>query len=215
MLELISVHAYKTGGVSLEELLRRKYGKRFRQFRPAPSSGDRAALLYYIRHYALPRMVQPTPHCIHGHFPASRYWFHPAPMIVFVRDPVEIQVSMFHYIRRAHAETGMIWDWIWRAAIETSETDFMSVPVRTLQTFMDVPMGRFSFIGAMTSFDDDMRILSDRLSMPYARSAENVSPPGSYEISPKMRRIFHQANPGEQKVYERALARRDDLMRQL
>jgi hypothetical protein len=101
---LISVHVPKTGGVSFLEVLKRCYGDGLLlDYRDRPMArgtlGRLAKTLagsLHARRGALDRY-----RCIHGHFLPIKYRFLPdRSFAIWLRDPVELAVSRYHYFRR-------------------------------------------------------------------------------------------------------------------
>lgn len=209
MLEMASVHIWKTGGTTLVDALRRKYGLRLRLYYPPPLAPARARIRAQLRQaYGL--ALAPFSRAVHGHFPASQYADTNAEMIVFVRDPVEIRASAYHYVRRRFESVGMIANDAARNALDMDLHEFLARPTSTLGHFLDVPIDRFAFVGSMAHFDEDLARLSDRLGVPHISRHVNASPT-RYEIPDECRRSFARLNPGEVDLYHAALERRRQL----
>lgn len=199
-IELVSVHVPKTGGSSLRAVLRQKYGRRLRNIyqHPPPGIAETAFKLMFAR-------------AIHGHFPASRFDHLNAPMIAFVRDPAEMQVSVWRYIRREAPRLGVLGA-SWQAALDLSVEDFMSYPYSVIARYLDVPMDRFAFIGDFATYGRDMAALADRFSLPWREQHENANPiEARVRITPQMRRDYERANPAEVEIYERVMDFRSRL----
>lgn len=200
MLELISVHVPKAGGATLANLLRRKYGQRLRLVYPAPEEPPLARM-----HLGITRTLKhwrPFPRAIHGHFAASEFADHQADMITFVRDPLMIRASLWHYARRQHACRALLANAEWRNAVGLDLPNFLALPSPTLTQFIDVPLNRFAFIGLVERYDEHMRRLCDILGAPYRPERANSNPTGSdYTVSSEMRKRYETANPNEASLF--------------
>lgn len=203
MLELVSVHVPKTGGTTLGNALRRKYGMRLRLIYPPPkrpiSVRLRLTATRAIRHW------RPFPRAVHGHFPASRYAGTGAQMITFVRDPLMTRISLWHYVRRRNRDRGEIANLEWSDALSLELPDFLELPAPTLSRYIDVPLDRFAFIGVAERYEEGMQQLCEMINAPYRPERINTNPSGSgYKIPAEWRRIYEAANPQEVALYEAA-----------
>jgi len=92
---LISIHIPKTGGISFREILIKWFGERL-----------------FLHYYNEKDKIMPFKHelasgiCIHGHFNSKRnfgvndYYPQANQFIAFLRDPFEILVSRFFYVKK-------------------------------------------------------------------------------------------------------------------
>jgi hypothetical protein len=89
---LISVHIPKCAGSSFRAVLKELYGERFWPVYGPISSREQARA----------SLVPPGTQCIHGHFLANTFdgLFPGAPVIIWVRHPVERVVSKYYYLLR-------------------------------------------------------------------------------------------------------------------
>lgn len=201
MLELVSVHIPKAGGATLANVLRRKYGQRLRLIYPPPEepvfARGRLAVTRTLRNW------RPAPRAVHGHFPASRFANSGAPLITFVRDPLMMRISLWHYARREYARRGLVANQDWRNAIDLELPEFLELPSPTLTQFLDVPIERFAFIGLVERYKEDMLRLCSLLNTPYTPEHANKNPAGSdYEIEPQLQKQYELANARETALYD-------------
>ena len=134
-------------------------------------------------------------------------------MIVFVRNPAERHVSMWRYIHRNNEMSGYIYNQEWRLALSFDLADFMALPNPVeLHRYLDVPLHRFSFVGAMSDFDADVERLCAWLSIDYEPVCANTAPTPTV-VSTEMRDAYERANSEEMDLYYAALQRREVLCR--
>ena len=188
---LVSVHIPKTGGSTINKLLRRKFGSRLLIEYQRPGFRHKVRSLKW-RLRSFPKLA------VHGHFPASKY---SGTLITFVRDPVERRVSQYRYIRREHARWGTVMNATWADAVAMELDEFVCRPESTLRRYIDVPLERLSFIGMMDRFDDDVRRLCRMLEIDYEPVHENAAPTKSH-ISDELRARYRAINPEECAFYE-------------
>ena len=212
MLELVSLHIPETGGASLQQILRRKYGRRLRLRHPAPSSPWHRQVRSQLKSVIRDAATFPGPRAIHGHFAASDYANNAVEMITFIRDPVEQRISTYHYHRRQHSEFGAVANDEARRALGMDLENFVKYKEPIYSLFIDIPLDRFSFIGLMENYSEDVQKLCERLGVEYIPVRTNSNPSGSdYQISGEWRRNYESANSREMEIYESALRRRKEL----
>lgn len=144
--------------------------------------------------------------CIHGHFRASKYSFLGGPMVAWIRDPVERVASHYAYQSRHPDPRNRHSVWIRRGM---SLTDLAALPrLRNLQSrYLDVPLDRFTLVGRMERFDEDLPEMAHRLGTRMVRiPSQNVNPdrPGDrYDLSPADRGRIRDLNRDDVELYER------------
>ena len=212
-LELVSVHIPKTGGISVRRVLERKYGKRLGLDYPPARTQGLANGLMSLPGRLRTRLQARSMRCVHGHFPARKYAAGAAEMMVFVRDPIELRASTWHYVRREHARQGSR-NPDWESAMTMEIEEFILTQSRTYREYLgQVPMHRFAFVGTIEHFDQDLARLCERLGVAHRPVRENSNPAGSdYNLDSGIKHRFRQENPQEYELYEAALQRRDELL---
>ena len=215
MVDLISLHLPKTGGISLRKTLQRRFpGAVNFDYPPAGYSRFPSKFKTTLDHFRN-RLNPPKSTCIHGHFPAARYSGTGAKMIVFVRDPIELRASIWHFVHRKVEQQGAR-NATWRLALSMPLEQFILHGSTTYRFyFWKTDMSRFAFIGEMGSFEADLERLSNRLDVPFVSERENVNPSGStYQFGAKLLDEFRRENQAEYAIYEAALRRRDEVLNQ-
>ncbi len=142
---------------------------------------------------------------VHGHFRASKYADLETRLIAWVRDPVERVASHYaHFVR--HPEKNRHADAV-RAGLGL--VDFAARPgLRDLQArYLDVPLKRFTFVGRMEYFTQDLERMADALGLP-PRPPEmanrNPGRPGdAYSISDDDRARIRALNRRDVELIER------------
>lgn len=213
MLELVSVHIPKCGGTSLAALLEVRYGDRFHHWLTPPRQFYWPLVASYAK-YLIDRIGKPSPRCVHGHFPASKYANKPVRMVVFVRDPAEIALSTYRFIHRRHAETGLIANENWESALAMSDGEFMARPRSVYARLADVAPERFFFVGSMNSFEDDIAALALLLGADDWKPQRLNSAATETEVPCDLRCAFRKANRAEYEIYNTLVARRELIFRQ-
>lgn len=122
-------------------------------------------------------------------------------MIVIVRDPLEVRISRYSYIWRMHERYGLIANDDWHNALNHELIDYISLSFPDLSQWLDLPREQFSFVGRMDRFEEDMKRLSDWLSVPYLPVKTNANPEAKPEIPDEWRRRYEAANPSEVALY--------------
>lgn len=205
MIELISVHIPKTGGTTVGRLLRDHYGHRLDQIYPPP----REAPIFWRARLRLTRTIRhrrPFRRAVHGHFQASRFAPIDAPMIAFIRDPLKMQISLWHFARRIHPERRGPYG---RVSMTMPLDEWIEYPAPMLTSYLDVPINRLALIGTDETYEADLRCLCAMIGARYEPRRENANPEGSnYSITPDMRRRYERVNAAESELYEAARAAR-------
>lgn len=154
MPDFISVHVPKIAGTSLRQLLVRHYGADdvrldYDDRVPYPSSEFNRDRSGFVRRF---QAEHPTirERCVHGHFWPMKYSHIRAPMITFLRHPIDRTFSGYFFLRKKGWDDHEVWNAIGRE--RASVLDFASHPVMrwfyTRTFFGDVDMSRFVLIGA-------------------------------------------------------------------
>ncbi len=211
---IVSVHVPKTAGMSVLAFLEAALGKAAvrRDYRGGPAIEGGASPPAVLFQRALDRIDRvrlaragDEVGAVHGHFRASKYADLDAPLIGWVRDPVERVASHYQHFRRLpeknrHAEAV-------RAGLGL--VDFAARPgLRDLQCrYLDVPLERFAFVGRTGRFAEDLPRMAERLGLPaLAPELRNTNPHRSgdrWEISAEDREAIRALNPGDVALVER------------
>lgn len=214
MLELISMHIPKTGGISIKQLLEFKYKDRLRYDYPPQGFEKNKNILTYVGNNIVNRFKKMDYACAHGHFPALKYSGTNARMITFIRNPIELRASSWYYIRRETEHQGLRNpDWIAANKLDVEEYIVSRYPLFE-RYFKLVSMKRFSFIGMTEELDDDFARLANLLRVEYAPTRDNANPSGSYySLGRDIFSAWKKNNPKEARIYESALKRREELIK--
>lgn len=219
---LISVHIPKTGGVTLRALWQRTfgpnvyfdYGSQYAFTDPVPPTpGVRARRL--ARQLRRWRRLRPTDRCIHGHFRAGRYEAHfpGAPVVTWLRDPVERVASHYYFWQRYPDRAHGVCRQVLRERLSLEE--FAEIPaMRDLQSrYCDGwPLARFAFVGVVERFHE----LAPRLLLLAGAGPTPLPPPANvgtarapgarYVLPPSTRNHLERMNANDRELYEQALA---------
>jgi hypothetical protein len=205
---LISVHVSKCAGSSFRAILQEVYGDHL-----WPNYGT-----ILSRDQAHASQVPPGTRCIHGHFLADTFdgLFPGAPVIIWVRHPVERVVSKYYYLMRD-------------PDMRDSACQALHGRNLTLRQFADLPDNRnetsryragksfadFAFVGLAERFDDSLSRFRELFGIKRTLIAprDNVNPLRStpcYPIWGADRDYILERNLEDLYWYEEALARLDD-----
>jgi Sulfotransferase family len=156
---LLSLHVPKCGGTSFGLVLRRLFGPKL-------------WLNYgtiFTRAEARPELIPAEATCIHGHFEADAFSeIHPdAPMITWVRHPVDRLVSNYHYFLRHPGEN----DYFSRILHEKRLTlcefgDLEGMRDVAARHFASRRTGDFQFVGVMEHFSESMTVFNHTFGFP-------------------------------------------------
>lgn len=158
MLKLVSVHINKTAGTSFEETLRDNYRNVFRiNTHDGPSRARRGQSCDGDR---LSANIPVDTDVIHGHFKASEVVCFGAPLITWVRDPVDRVISNYNYLLQSR-RTGL--DLLDYASQKDSRN-------RMTKMFAGVPINSFLFIGITERLNEDLAKLAIKFGWKNCRS---------------------------------------------
>ncbi len=175
---LLSIHIPKCGGTSLKEILQKWYG-------------DKLVFHYYNAKYSkMPKKHHLTKgdtgdyienYCIHGHFNRIRgfgvddYYPKIKQAITFLRDPLEISLSVFHFNNKKSKEGGFYKNGKKREFINDIDEYLENtkpyiryhLPEKmSLENTDDFFNNYFVHIGVMEYYQESMDILADKLGKP-------------------------------------------------
>jgi hypothetical protein len=212
---IVSVHVPKTAGRSFLAFLQETLGEA--RIRRDWSGGPRieggmgpvAGLLQDVRGRLVRVRNQLNGNafdCIHGHFVASKYASLRAPMVAWVRDPVERVVSHHAFFQRYRDERNRH-----SLAVQhgLSLLDFAALPrMRNLQSrYLDAPLERFALIGRTEHFDEDLIRVAAALELPMRHSPRANANPGKsgahYDLSAAARARILDLNRADAQLYDR------------
>lgn len=220
---LISLHIPKCAGASLWTVLSTWFGRRFHPhyFREADGTMPRKARLNGWFGQPLKRV------CVHGHFNANRgfgvwdYYPDAGQFITVLRDPFEIHLSNFFYLKRmghkmhrdgAPLPRAVDDDYDMQAYLDEHPRSFMTATLPfdfTEDNFTDLIEEHFVYVGIAEALQATVDGLAERLGfasfpVPKTNVSEHTQQP-----PPDARDRFRENNPLEFAVYEYARRRFD------
>jgi hypothetical protein len=213
---LVSIHIPKCGGTSLHDLLHNWFGGNL--------------LLHYFkeRENKMPEKIKTRRWlfntykkgiCIHGHFNSRRgfgvkdYYPELDQFITFLRDPVELQISLFNYNNKIASSGSLYRDGIKKDApgdidefLETSFPLFKDfLPEVFVSDTFETSLKNFIHVGIMEDYQKSVDILAERLGKPKVKiQRENVSPPVQIPSESSIRK-FKEKCEAEYQLYNYAL----------
>ncbi len=196
---IISVHIPKTAGVSFRLMLAQLFGEGF------------------VQHYweitdAQGRVLHDIPAnatCVHGHFVAQvvadRY--PGAPLITWVRDPVERVVSSYHHRLRNPDWRHPVCVELHRMKLSVEQYAEIELVRNEMARFMGTKRPEdFAFIGLVEEIDASMGRFFEQFGLPRVDvPRENVNPERRawrYELSESTRRRILELNARDAAIYE-------------
>jgi hypothetical protein len=199
---ILSVHIPKTAGVSVRNILKEHYGPGF-------------VLHYWQITDAWGRVLDQVPEsatCVHGHYHTDALTgrFPGAPLITWVRDPVDRVVSSyFHRLRDP--------DWRHPVCVELHEkqlslVQYAALPlVRNEMTrfFGSKKPEHFAFIGIVEDFERSLVMMKQVLGVadiPSRRDNVNpAKPAGGYVLGAQIRQEIAQHNAEDVSLYTKCV----------
>lgn len=208
---LISIHVPKTGGTSLEQLLRNWFGTKL-------------YLHYYDEKNNRPPETFPLGPgiCIHGHFNKQRHFgiqdYYPGidQMITFLRDPFEILVSRYFDVKEREKKgeafrdgkplriTDDLDEYLEKETREPAyHPNFLDyMPARmTAGNYKEIIHEYFVYIGVMENFQYSMERLAQRLNTTAVPPSHLNRSERSYTYSPRYKMRFMELHPLEYEIY--------------
>lgn len=211
---LISIHIPKAGGSSLRNVLKQWYGEHL-----------------YLHYYDELNCKMPEKRalssgiCIHGHFNVRRgfgivqYYPDARQFIMFLRDPFEILLSYYYYVKMR--EKSMISYRDGRPTyLPEDVNDFLRaelsnplytpnildyLPERvTIKNFHSHINDKFIFIGFMDYYQQSLNCLADLLGFPRMQAPFENKSERFGDVDPALREAFINGHPLEYEVYNYA-----------
>lgn len=214
---LFSLHIPKCGGQSFRRVLRTWFGKNL-YFHYFDEKQDKHPGKHNLKDASGRHWEKNT--CVHGHFNASRgagvYDYYPeaGQFITFMRDPFELQVSHYFYVKRlgdnAYDKGKSI-----KHSPSTDVVKFLkksrsyllkSFPFElTMDNFKELLDKHFVYIGIIENFQTSVSILARKLDFPTCGvEVLNVSKRDE-EVPGDAREEFISRHPLEYAIYDFAL----------
>jgi len=212
---LISIHMPKAGGTSFRRVLQQWYGNKlfFHYFNETQKK--------------MPERYDLTPGiCIHGHFNSSRgfgimhYYPEAKQFITFLRDPFDILVSRYYYVKKREV-AGISFHNGKPTALEDNINDFLKREIInvhyspnilnffpeliTKNNFKEVIEKYFIFIGFMCHYQSGINQLAEMLGFPPVVAPFENKSDRFGEVDLSLRDKFIEGHPLEYAVYNYAL----------
>lgn len=206
---LISIHIPKCGGISFTRILEGWFKERL--------------VLHYFdeKNNRMPikhRLNPGSGVCIHGHFNMKRgfgitdYYSEVDQFITILRDPFEILLSNYFYVKRLGVEAyrdGLRYDLGDFSDYLKKHGSFMFLHMPceiTMDNFKEIFEKYFVYIGVLEDIQVSVDCLAKKLGFPVTIiTHENISE-RSIEITEQMREEFKERYPLEHAVYNYALS---------
>lgn len=211
---LISIHIPKAGGTSFRQVLSHWFGSRL-----------------YFHYFDEPNKRMPEQHalapgiCIHGHFNARRgfgiihYYTDAEQFITFLRDPFEILVSRYYYVKMREKAGTSFRDGK-PTALADDVNDFLKVVIHnpdytpnildffpqtlTQNNYWQVIEKKFIFIGFMDYYQQSLDRLAGILGFPCMTAPFKNKSERFGEVDSDLRVRFINDHPLEYMVYNYA-----------
>ncbi len=219
---LISIHIPKAGGTTFRKILREWFSQQVRFHYFDEENGEMPK-----KHPLAPGM------CVHGHFNMKRqfgvrdYYPEARQFIMFLRDPFEIVVSRFFFVKRKEKEGTSFRDGevlalnddadeyikceINRPDYHPNILDYMPSEF-TIDNYKQIIDRNFIYIGIMEDFSSSIAKMAAALNRPVPQTLiQHNSSPRYQEIKKEYRRIFMDNHPLEYMVYNYALQKHKDF----
>ncbi|NND45576.1 MAG: sulfotransferase family 2 domain-containing protein [Xanthomonadales bacterium] len=218
---LFSIHIPKCGGSSVSNVLRGWFGRGFKRHYH-DERRNRPPRKHRLYTWLPPRRYRARL-CIHGHFNHKRgngvedYYPGAEQMITFVRDPFELHMSTYFYVRRMAEEDrnqayhgGTLHpiiehDWTLTEFLENAPASYLMsfLPADvTMGNFQQVLDERFILVGLTERLQQSMDVLAQRLGFPPVQVPRDNVSPRREDIPPGARESFARHNPLETAIYE-------------
>lgn len=216
---LISLHIPKTAGTTFKSVLRKIYGDdhiHMDYFHDEYVLTDPYKPTMYMRVKRFKRSLEysstvpPSATCICGHFRPSKYLklFPDAPLVTWVRNPVDRVISHYYYWRavpdKRHSVGRMVTKGM--GLEEFASLDAM----RNLQTtYMEgLPLDRFGFVGVTEYFEEMLGHFFHFADLPEVRvESTNINAKKPKTIDPRLVKRIAQLNELDMELYERSIRR--------
>lgn len=207
---LVSIHIPKTGGAGFRELLKLWFKEKL--------------LLHYFdeKNKIMPPKYELFPSCcIHGHFNRRRgfgiedYYPDVDQFITFLRDPFEILVSRYYYVKKNEKKSYSFRDGQ-KLFLVDDVNDYLYNEVRNINYHPNILdyfprvmsesnyksiIDNFIYIGFTDSYQQSVRRLSELLNFPYYDLGIINTSERYGEVDPELRSYFIKTHPLEYEVY--------------
>jgi hypothetical protein len=207
---LVSVHVPKCAGTSFKAVLQRIYG--------------RDLLLnygtFFTREDIRPGMIPPGTRCVHGHFVADALsdLFPGAPLITWVRHPVERLVSNYHFFLNNPDKGDFCSRTLNEKRLSLREfADLEAMRNEASRHFAGKRVDDFQFVGISERFAESLCLFGAAFKLEVLTPVpfENVNPSrktARYRLAPGDYRYILERNLEDLAFYDEAQARLDDFV---
>lgn len=212
---LISQHIPKCGGSSFDNILRKWFGYGFFTHYYNHKRQKPAKRIPFVR---LIKNIKPV--CVHGHFDKEKdgkgifeYYPETTQMITFLRDPLEVQLSMYFYMRKLIKEGALFWQGKQITEMKYGGDIDAWVEQRPLYILRFLPEGinstnykeilqkYFVHIGIVEEFQQSVKVLAKKLGKPCIEvPLENVT---NRDLKPSNTsvKVFEEKHKLEYNIY--------------
>lgn len=212
--KLISFHIPKTAGTSFSDILHKQYGEKLLKVYEQP-------LLNQCKGKDIPVETIQKFDAVHGHFMASQVWldaFPNAHFVLWIRDPYERLYSHYTFWSRIKApgKDAAVFRENKPSLLTFCTDKTYQKRNRIYEYFLqDFPIDKLSFVGEMSSIDQDMRTLAAKMKWRDINHLpkRNTSPDThSIHVTDDEKKTILEALAGEYEIYRKLLSLRKQLL---
>jgi len=211
---LISIHIPKCGGTSTRKVLKSWFGNRL-YLHYFDKKNGKFPTKHNIKAGLLKRKYKSNI-CIHGHFNKKRkfgiedYYPEIRQFITFLRDPFEVHISNYFFIRKRVSQTGIL------HPIVTKDLTLKEYLIQNKKSFMlhhfpeylneenykEILERYFVYVGIVEDLQHSFDLLSEKLQKQKIRIPVLNQSKRHEQYDSKMQELFRENNTFEMKLYE-------------